>query len=226
MGVNNDKITLASTETTTDNTESTVKATEASTDNLIITDQPSRVDVTSHMPSRHSLIALLEAIPTEDVRRWPQKAYAAIKERKGRMPKDGWPSTLVFYNNKFGTHLSLQSLKNLAYSKREEGENGTNEGGPKKRKYNEGKVSSQSALIEPNKLELMRDADREFKQAIETTKAVEIANREPTRKVTRNSLRTDVLEAINKSATQYVIANPPNNMKEISNIRTYIQYTG
>ncbi|TBT99321.1 hypothetical protein CWI36_2019p0010, partial [Hamiltosporidium magnivora] len=53
------------------------------------------------------------------VARLAQSAILAVQKRLERMPRNGWPATLRYYNEKFGCTLDIDAFKKLAQNEAE-----------------------------------------------------------------------------------------------------------
>ncbi|KAK1350889.1 hypothetical protein LUQ84_000166 [Hamiltosporidium tvaerminnensis] len=50
---------------------------------------------------------------------WPRSAILAVQKRFERMPRNGWPATLRYYNEKFGYTLDIDAFGKLAQNEAE-----------------------------------------------------------------------------------------------------------
>ncbi|TBU10069.1 reverse transcriptase, partial [Hamiltosporidium tvaerminnensis] len=63
----------------------------------------------------HSILDSVTVIEQE----WPRTAILAVQKRFERMPRNGWPATLRYYNEKFSYTLDIDAFKKLAQNEAE-----------------------------------------------------------------------------------------------------------
>ncbi|TBT98833.1 hypothetical protein CWI36_2208p0010, partial [Hamiltosporidium magnivora] len=67
---------------------------------------------------RMVLPSILDSVTVVE-QEWPRSAILAVQKRFGRMPRNGWPATLRYYNEKFGCTLDIYAFKKLAQNEAE-----------------------------------------------------------------------------------------------------------
>ncbi|TBU11359.1 reverse transcriptase, partial [Hamiltosporidium tvaerminnensis] len=76
----------------------------------------------------HSILESVTVVEQEG----PRSAILAVQKRFERMPRNGWPATLRYYNEKFSCTLDIDAFKKLAQNEAEKGirqeENGERRG--------------------------------------------------------------------------------------------------
>ncbi|KAK1350582.1 hypothetical protein LUQ84_000810 [Hamiltosporidium tvaerminnensis] len=60
----------------------------------------------------HSILDSVTVVEQE----WPRSAILAVQKRFERMPRNGWPATLRYYNEKFSCTLDIDAFQKLAQS--------------------------------------------------------------------------------------------------------------
>ncbi|TBU11464.1 reverse transcriptase [Hamiltosporidium tvaerminnensis] len=63
----------------------------------------------------HSILDSVTVVEQE----WPRSAILAVQKRFERMPRNGWPATLRYYNEKFSCTLDIDAFKKLAQNEAE-----------------------------------------------------------------------------------------------------------
>ncbi|KAK1347199.1 hypothetical protein LUQ84_003386 [Hamiltosporidium tvaerminnensis] len=63
----------------------------------------------------HSILDSVTVLEQE----WPRSAILAVQKRCERMPRNGWPATLRYYNEKFSCTLDIDAFKKLAQNEAE-----------------------------------------------------------------------------------------------------------
>ncbi|KAK1350913.1 hypothetical protein LUQ84_000188 [Hamiltosporidium tvaerminnensis] len=63
----------------------------------------------------HSILDSVTVVKQE----WPISAILAVQKRFERMPRNGWPATLRYYNEKFSCTLDIDAFKKLARNEAE-----------------------------------------------------------------------------------------------------------
>ncbi|KAK1351198.1 hypothetical protein LUQ84_000467 [Hamiltosporidium tvaerminnensis] len=63
----------------------------------------------------HSILDSVTVVEQE----WPRYAILAVQKRFERMPRNGWPATLRYYNEKFSCTLDIDAFKKLAQNEAE-----------------------------------------------------------------------------------------------------------
>ena len=63
----------------------------------------------------HSILDSVTAVEQE----WPRSAILAVQKRFERMPRNGWPATLRYYNEKFSCTLDIDAFKKLTQNEAE-----------------------------------------------------------------------------------------------------------
>ncbi|TBU19490.1 hypothetical protein CWI38_0210p0080, partial [Hamiltosporidium tvaerminnensis] len=63
----------------------------------------------------HSILDSVTVVEQE----WPRSAILAVQKRFERMPRNGWPATLRYYNEKFICTLDIDAFKKLAQNEAE-----------------------------------------------------------------------------------------------------------
>ncbi|TBU01259.1 hypothetical protein CWI36_1393p0010, partial [Hamiltosporidium magnivora] len=63
----------------------------------------------------HSILDSVTVVEQE----WPRYAILAVQKRFERMPRNGWPATLRYYNEEFSCTLDIDAFKKLAQNEAE-----------------------------------------------------------------------------------------------------------
>ncbi|KAK1348895.1 hypothetical protein LUQ84_002037 [Hamiltosporidium tvaerminnensis] len=157
----------------------------------------------------HSILDSVTVIEQE----WPRSAILAVQKRFERIPGNGWPATLRYYNEKFSCTLDIDAFKKLAQNEAER-EIRQEENGERRRIAT--CLTEPCTLTDTTEYNNLRDKFLSNIKEISEKGIGKVVVR--TRKLPSELVDSKVLDLINRVVGEYAGAHVPESITEAAYI--------